>query len=736
MGLNGPYLGSAYKRTNGLTRLAVGLAVMVLSSSVGAVSVRADFSTTLGTPFPSNRFSVPDPKQITGLRVALPMPNCAVRVSDCQDVAVLNELDGFSAQPRITIPFSGAIDLSSVTRDTVFLVPVGRRGSQTAPDRIGLNQLQWDETSQTLIGTPDDILAQHESYLLIVTNGIRSRDKTPVDSEGFWKDLEKSVTDKATRGYAAALATAIRTIGLQRQQVVAATWFTTQSVTVDLEKIQLQIKRSTPGPIDFAIGKDGPTPGPGQERRPIRAVFEAGGIARIVWHRQTRVGNTGGSQFTDTDVPVARLALTAGTVGQVAFGRFTSPDYETPAGYIPAYPTRSGVPKPQRYAQLAVEIFVPAGPKPEHGWPVAIFGHGLGDSEFGGPWDIASQLAAQGIATAAINMVGHGGGPLGTLDVSGRDGHITTIPSAGRGVDQDDDGEIDSSEGLYALSPRAIIRTRDGRRQTVVDLMQLVREIETGVDISGGGGRDLDANRIYFVGHSAGAIYGTMLLAVEPSVRAGALVAAGGPMLDVYRIGGFRSIIGGELARRIPPLLNSPATVDPKNPTYEFIDNIPLRNQEISSNAVAGAMLIQEVIGNCLWVAQSENAVAYGPYLRSSPLPGSAPKRVLLIFAKGDRIVPNPTTSALIRSGNLADSTTLYRADLAYAQNPGAMPQNPHNFIAGVETAERVFALAAQRQIATFLKTDGNTIIDPDGDSPIFETPFRGPLPERLDYYP
>jgi hypothetical protein len=43
--------------SNGLARLLFGLALPFISCSVGAVSVRADFSTPLGTPFPSNRFT-------------------------------------------------------------------------------------------------------------------------------------------------------------------------------------------------------------------------------------------------------------------------------------------------------------------------------------------------------------------------------------------------------------------------------------------------------------------------------------------------------------------------------------------------------------------------------------------------------------------------------------------------------------------------------------------------------
>jgi hypothetical protein len=63
------------------------------------------------SPFPSDRYTVSDDRQITGRRVNLPMPaDCAARASDCEDVAVLNQLDGFNLEPRISIPFSGAID--------------------------------------------------------------------------------------------------------------------------------------------------------------------------------------------------------------------------------------------------------------------------------------------------------------------------------------------------------------------------------------------------------------------------------------------------------------------------------------------------------------------------------------------------------------------------------------------------------------------------------------------------
>src|SRR5690349_5926636 len=79
-----------------------------------AVHVRFDFDTPDSGIFPSDAFTVADDSQKTGLRVNLPMPDCSVRVSDCLDLALINVLDGFNVQPRVTVPFDGEIDPGSV----------------------------------------------------------------------------------------------------------------------------------------------------------------------------------------------------------------------------------------------------------------------------------------------------------------------------------------------------------------------------------------------------------------------------------------------------------------------------------------------------------------------------------------------------------------------------------------------------------------------------------------------
>ena len=131
-------------------------------------------------------------------------------------------------------------------------------------------------------------------------------------------------------------------------------------------------------------------------------------------------------------------------------------------------------------------------------------------------------MARRGIATIAINVVGHGSGPLGTLTVNRAAGAPPVVLSAGgRGFDQNGDAAIDTTEGVNAAPPQTLIGSRDGLRQTVIDLMSLVREIEVGVDVDGNGTRDLDPAKISYFGQSFGGIYGTKFLAVEPNVRHG-----------------------------------------------------------------------------------------------------------------------------------------------------------------------------------------------------------------------
>jgi hypothetical protein len=712
-----------------LTALAALLAAPALALAAG-VSVRFDVSNPADSPFPSDRFTRPDWSNNTGKRVALPLPDCSARPSDCADIAVINTLDGFNTQPRVTVPFSAAIDLATVNSNTVFLINLGDTLSGAgAGDKVGINQVSWDSATNTLVFESDELLAEHARYALVVTDGVRDRAGDPVEAGDFGRfrhDLNYGQTkDRALADYRKALIDAANAPGVARQRVVAMSLFTTQSISADLLKIRAQIQAANPAPANFMIGNGGS----------VRAVFPTATLQGIQWSAQTGAAPS----FTTSFVPTPALNVFPGAVASVAFGKFSSPDYENAAKVIPTTGTLTGQPVAQGHNDLVFELFLPSGPKPAGGWPVAIFGHGFTDSMYGAPWAVASTFAHSGIATMSISVVGHGFGPLGTLNVLRSNAAPVVVPSGGRGFDQDGNGTIDSTEGVGAVGALSIVSSRDGLRQTVADLMQLVREIQVGVDVDGDGQADLDANRIYYAGQSFGGIYGTMLLGVEGAIKAGVPNVAGGSITEVARLGGFRVLSGLALLTRQPSLLNLAPTASLPIP-FNFNENIPLRNLPPLVNNVPGASAIQVVFDNNEWVQQSGNPVSYAAAIRKQPYAGNAPKPVILQFAKGDGTVPNPTTTAIIRAGALADRAMLYRNDLTFAATGGAIPKNPHTFLTNIGNAAAApFAIAAQTQMAVFFQSNGALTIDPDaviGTSAFFEMPVVPPLPETLSFIP
>ena len=660
-----------------------------------------DLSTPDGSPFPSDRWTAVDWSQPTGLRVDLPKPDCAARPSDCADIDVLNTLDGFNVQPRISIPFTGAIDPTSVSSSSVFLIRI--------PDHAitGVNQIVWEPAANTLHVESDQLLRQQTTYILVVTNRVRDASGEPIESAPFRSDLHHNMSE-LVRGLPDKLRLA---------DVAVATVFTTQSVTPLLEQVRAQIKASTPAAADFVLGAGG-----------VRTVFPLASISSIVFSRQTTTAPA--FQVSPTGTPF--LSLYPGSVGTVAFGSYDSPDYETPSKVIPPSGTHTG-PIPQGTNRLYFNVFLPAGTAPAHGWPVAIFGHGFGDNKNSSPFIVASSLARRGIATIAINVVGHGGGALGTLIVNRTAGAAVVLPAGGRGIDQDGNTTIDSTEGVNAVAPYTLISNRDGLRQTVIDLMQLVREIEVGMDVDGDGARDLDPARISYVGQSFGGIYGVKFLAVEPNVRLGVPNVPGGSIIEIARLSpAFRGLVTLSLLSRTPPLTNLPG--------FAFNENIPLRNlpprdrhrSRCERDPAADRMVgVGDAGGQSR--PRTRCTCARGRWRACRRRPSSSSTRA------GDQTVPNPTTSAIIRAGALQDRTTAFRNDLAFAADP-TFPKNPHTFLTRLPglapPGAAAVAIAAQDQIALFFASGGATVIDPDGAGPLFETPLSVPPWEDLAYIP
>ena len=275
---------------------------------------------------------------------------------------------------------------------------------------------------------------------------------------------------------------------------------------------------------------------------------------------------------------------------------------------------------------------------------------------------------------------------------------------------------------MSAVGAQSLIGSRDGLRQTTIDLMQLVKVVRGGVDVDGDGSPDLSGSRIYYAGQSFGGIYGVELLGLEPDIHAGVANVPGGPIIEIARLSpNFRPLVGSSLITRTPSLYNAV----PNSTFTSFVENIPLRNVPLLVDTVPGASAIQAVIDNTEWAQQAANPAAYAPFIT---------RPVIIQFARGDKTVPNPTATAILRAGKLASRATIFRNDLAFAANP-AVNKNPHTFLTSVTGAGAAYALAAQHQIAAFFASDGAITVDPDGPGPFFETP-TSMLPEDLAFIP
>src|SRR4051795_4568637 len=118
--------------------------------SVPSTLAAFDLDRPDGGPFPSDRFTVADASQLTNRRINLPLPDASTRPSDYADVSFINTLDGFNLQPRLSVSFSGPIDVNTVNSTTVFLVKLGDTTSpEDSGETVGINQVVWDPATNT-----------------------------------------------------------------------------------------------------------------------------------------------------------------------------------------------------------------------------------------------------------------------------------------------------------------------------------------------------------------------------------------------------------------------------------------------------------------------------------------------------------------------------------------------------------------------------------------------------------
>ncbi|MBV9503207.1 MAG: hypothetical protein JO138_27860 [Acidobacteriaceae bacterium] len=666
-------------------------------------------------PFPSNALTKPDNTLKTGVRVNLPSsaescyPYSGTAV--CSNFALLNQLDGFSVNPRLMVCFSAPVDTSTL-QSGIEIVGVSTGSA------VGINQLIYDPDTNCAFAKPNHVLNQDSAYLLVVLNSVRDAQESNVGADPRFETCLAG-----SDPYCQALNKALIQVD-SRSKAVAASLFTTMSATTWLEEAWQYVDAVESGVV-LPAGSS--------------TSFTISNLQRITWNPQQ-------SGLGPQTIPLTAL----GGVGRIVFGLYPSPVFLNvagpAAGTISVLPTKLPIAPPTTIALVSFHVFLPAGVPPTGGFPIAIYGHGLGDNQFGGPTFITSTLAKKGYATLAIEFIGHGYGPGSTVNLTDQSGFVHTVATPGRGVLLPGNTEIGPTDGCIALGSLAI-GIRDCARQTAVDLFALVQTIRK----SDGLGLPLNPGRIYYIGQSFGSTAGTLFHAVEPNVRTGVLNGAGGTSVDVARLSiSGRPLSIAYLASVNPALLN---VMNPSGP--DFNDNYVFRDMPPVTNDVPGAMTIQAAFEAADWLGMLGDPLSYAPHLQVSPLPGVPVKSTLFQFGLGDLEVPNPTESAVIRAANAQQSSSYFLFNQAAAIAPDLVtltyddvgfPILPHRILSNPTVFEcpdeTPLSMAEQQQVAAYFSADGESIPNPNSfltESkysdvlPLFVTPQ--PLPEQLNYF-
>ena len=656
------------------------------------------------------------------MRINLPMPDCTTAPSDCQEVQLINQLDGFQTAPRFTVTFSAPVDVNSI-HHAVYYVALDNltneeHGVNVTGQMLYATQMIYDPTTNTLYGKPDGDLDQHRQYAIVVTDVIRDMAGDPVGPDpGYTACVQPGALPQTS--YCAEVSQAVNMVAAQLApaNIVGASVFTTMNVTNWMEQAWAQLPNVTPLPT--------PVQPP--------ALIQYADIAALVLHEQ--VGDNP-AQFIDVPLPVTNPLIQG--IGAIGFGSFASPNFLNSQQVIPWTPTGQSVTLPASENEIYYHVFLPQTPEPATGYPVVIFGHGFGDSQWGGPTAIAPVLSQAGFATIGINAVGHGFGPQSQVIITDNSGNVTTLTAGGRGVDLNGDGQIGPYEACLAANPPEVA-LRDCLRQTALDLGELVRTIQGGVSLTGAGHPDLDATQIYYVGQSLGSMYGTIFSALEPLVLTSVLNVGGGLVEDIVRWSqSYHSLAATILAEHVPSLLNEGT---------DFNDNYVFPYQPVLVNEVPGAIAIQNALELYEWLDAAGDPVYYAPHLDASTLPGVHYKNILFQLARLDTTMPNMATTRLVKAAD-HPLTWEYRHDIALADGL-PVPQDPHSFLAlfiGISGTTVSFpsldailiGLAAQQQVAGFFTSGGMTAPDPNTFLPsslpqgLFQIPPH--LPEDNGY--
>ena len=480
----------------------------------------------------------------------------------------VNALDGFSTNAVIREQFGGALDPTSFTASSIIIVPVvtdnltkattGFLGGTPAPLTPGTD---YTAALATDVGVGPQILEitplhpllpstcisngqflgvkckTGTGYLVILTNAIKDASGHAAVPDTDYASIKAalaggptcpSITDQTLNGVCQLTGAHLQlaqALGVNPANVVLTFSFTTEA-TVDT--LELMSATADPTKQTIKVNPTGISTHVVNPQLPGHADVYVGALT-IPYYLSAAAPLTASWQ-----APSFPLDMTSTNVT-----RFNPLPAATVAHLM--IPVLVTVPNANSaYAQAGGPI------PPPGGWPVLIFQHGITRSRedmFG----VADSFADAGFVVAAIDLPLHGvtkttdpfyaagANPLYAglglpasgsiertfdLDLNTNLGN-TVVPGS------PPDGMIDPS-GSHVINLTSPLVTRDSLREGVIDLVMLSRLLPS---LSLGAAGTINANGIHYLGHSLGAIEGTVFMAVVgPGVSTATLANPGGEL--------------------------------------------------------------------------------------------------------------------------------------------------------------------------------------------------------------
>ena len=519
-------------------------------------------------------------------------------------------LDGFGLRPLVEFFVDGALDPATIPARTTTLAEAAALVDvdPSSPERGRVIAMDWhyDPDRGVLAGSPasGEVLREGTRYAAIVTTGIHAAPGVALAPAPALAGLLHAAPPRWQT-----TAAALRELGDDRIAGIAV--FTTQHATAPLVAARAAFATLPAPTLAF----------------PDPAIVFSGTAAldRLLGHatRATDGPRAGLERWgNDNATGIAHDHVGVVGTGQMTVARFRGDATGTqgPDDQTFQLDPVTGAPRVIAMDTIPVTFILPAAPAPPGGYPVVIYGHGLGAGR-DQLLSFAEPLTAQGFALVGIDMVGHGSrfDPTDTHNnfasqIPGFTGDATMPDGFG-----DRTGLPSTFDFFHGFLDVAAVR--DSIRQSALDLSrvsQLVRAADLDLSALAPGVR-LDTRHVAYMGESFGTVVGTLFAAIEPDIDLYVLDVPGGGILDLLL----------------------PTSADIGSLALPLIDTI--------YNPKAGLDRWNQMIGLMQAVIDGGDPLSYAPHVLRDRFGALGPRSVVCIEVVGDQVLSNVGTEALAR---------------------------------------------------------------------------------------